>query len=121
MTKDDVRARVDELRAPVVDAVRWDYQTRLEMLRDIALAARKDNDHRAAITAIEVANRMEVIYRATPKEEAEASKADALSELLKQVVAAKPALPIGRPNLRKEQEGTAGWELENAPPVISAT
>ena len=100
MTNDDIRARFEELQAPVIKAVLWDYQARLEMLRDIAYAARRDNDYRAAIAAIEACNRMEGVYRSPPKEQAEATATDALADLLKQVVAAKPALPIGRPQLR---------------------
>ena len=113
MTNDDIRARIEELRAPVVETIQWDCRVRLEMLRDIALAARKGNDHRAAIAAIAESNRMDGTYKLNPKEEAEASQANALSELLEQVVQAKPALPIGRPQLHREHQDVPPGRGEN--------
>ena len=102
MTDDDIRARVEELRAPVVREVRWDNQNRLEMLLDIALAAQKDKDYRAVIAAVAEANKMEGIYKPAPKDKDGDSLADALAKFMQDIVASKPALPVGPARLRQQ-------------------
>lgn len=107
MTDDDVRARIEELRAPAVDAVRWDYQARLAMLRDIAFAAREAGDHRTVIAAIAEANRMENVCRAGPKDRAAGDVEAAFAAFIREIVEARPALPIGSAGALRERRASS--------------
>lgn len=95
MTQDDILARVSQLQAPAIKAIQWDFKTRMELLRETALAAREAGDHRAVIAAIAESNRMEGVYRRSPTDPGVSEAHAQINEMLRRVVASKAALPIG--------------------------
>lgn len=91
----EVCARIEAVGQRLSERAEWTFQTRLEMLRDIALKARDEENHRAVIAAIAESNKMEGSYKPAPKEPAEDSYKAEVTAFMQQVVASARPLPIG--------------------------